>query len=57
MTEKAKFIEETITYFEEPGQQNTEKTLNLAMARAKARGIKKMVLASTIDACINNVLS
>ena len=47
MTEEAKFIEETITYFEEPGQKNTEKTLNLAMARAKARGIKKIVLAST----------
>ena len=47
MTEQAKFIEETITYFEVPGQQNTEKTLNLAMARAKARGIKKIVVAST----------
>ena len=47
MTDKTKFIEETITYFEEPGQQNTEKTLNLAMARAKARGINKIVLAST----------
>jgi len=47
VTEQAKFIEETITYFEEPGQKNTDKTLNLAMARAKARGIKKIVLAST----------
>lgn len=47
MTDQTKFIEETITYFEEPGQQNTEKTLNLAMARAKARGINKIVLAST----------
>jgi hypothetical protein len=47
VTEQARFIEETITYFEEPGQQNTEKTLNLALARAKARGIKKIVIAST----------
>jgi hypothetical protein len=47
MTEKTGFIEETITYFETPGQQNTEKTLNLALGRAEARGIKKIVLAST----------
>jgi uncharacterized protein len=44
--DKAKLIEETIVYFEEPGQQNTKATLNLALARAKARGIKKVVLAS-----------
>jgi hypothetical protein len=47
VTEEAKFIEETITYFEAPGQQNTGKTLELAVARAKARDIKKIVLAST----------
>jgi uncharacterized protein len=46
MVDKAKLIEETIVYFEEPGQQNTEMTLNLALARAKARGINKVVLAS-----------
>jgi hypothetical protein len=40
-------IQETITYFEEPGQENTEKTLELAIARAKARNIKKIVVAST----------
>jgi uncharacterized protein len=44
--EKTKLIEETIVYFEEPGQQNTETTLNLALARAQARGINKVVLAS-----------
>ena len=40
-------MEEKITYFEEPGINNTETTLKLAIERAKARGIKKMVLAST----------
>jgi uncharacterized protein len=45
--EKAKLLKETIVYFEEPGQQNTQDTLDLALERARARGIKKMVLAST----------
>jgi uncharacterized protein len=40
-------IEEKIVYFEQPGQQNTEITLKLALERAQARGIKRMVLAST----------
>jgi hypothetical protein len=40
-------IEEKIVYFEQPGQQNTETTLNSALERAQARGIKKIVLAST----------
>ena len=40
-------MEEKITYFEEPGINNTETTLKLAIERARARGIKKMVLAST----------
>ena len=40
-------MEEKIVYFEEPGVGNTEETLRLAMERAKARGIKKIVLAST----------
>jgi hypothetical protein len=40
-------LEEKIVYFEEPGKVNTEETLKLAMERAKARGIKKIVLAST----------
>ena len=39
-------IEQT-TYFEESGEINTEKVLKLAMERAEARGIKKIVLAST----------
>ncbi len=38
---------EKIVYFEEPGKVNTEETLKLAIERAKARGIHKMVLAST----------
>ena len=40
-------MEEKIVYFEEPGPANTETTLKLAAERAKARGIKKAVLAST----------
>jgi uncharacterized protein len=40
-------MEEKITYFESSGTENTEETLRLAVERAKARGIKKIVLAST----------
>jgi uncharacterized protein len=47
MTEKIGFIEEKIVYFEKPGRRNTEITLNLALERAEARGIEKIVLAST----------
>ncbi len=40
-------MEEKIVYFEKGGKENTEETLKLALERAKARGIKKVVLAST----------
>ena len=40
-------LEEKIVYFEEPGTGNTEETLRLSTERAKARGIKIIVLAST----------
>lgn len=40
-------MEEKITYFEQPGIDNTETTLRLAEERARARGIKKILLAST----------
>ena len=40
-------MEEKIVYFEKAGLENTEATLNLALERAKARGIKKIILAST----------
>jgi hypothetical protein len=40
-------LEEKIVYFERPGIENTEMTLKLAFERAKARGIKKVVMAST----------
>lgn len=40
-------MEEKIVYFEQPGIDNTEETLQLAFERAKARGIRKIVLAST----------
>jgi uncharacterized protein len=47
MTESLEFLEEKIVYFEKPGPRNTGKTLELSLARARARGIKKIVLAST----------
>jgi hypothetical protein len=40
-------LEEKIVYFEKPGVGDTEETLRLAIERAKARGITKIVLAST----------
>ena len=40
-------MEEKIVYFEAPGRRNTEETLRLVAERAKARGINKIVLAST----------
>ncbi len=40
-------MEEKIVYFEEPGPDNTLETLQLAFERAKARGISKIILAST----------
>ncbi|OGN98962.1 MAG: hypothetical protein A2Y58_01175 [Chloroflexi bacterium RBG_13_51_52] len=40
-------MEEKIVYFEKPGIENTETTLKLALERANARGIKKVVMAST----------
>ncbi|MFH1647542.1 MAG: pyruvate kinase alpha/beta domain-containing protein [Chloroflexota bacterium] len=40
-------MEEIIVYFEEPGVENTGATLRLALERAKARGINKIILAST----------
>ena len=41
------FNEEKIVYFLEPGSQNTDEVLNLALERAKKRGIKSIVVAST----------
>jgi uncharacterized protein len=41
-------MEEKVTYFEKVGRDNTEPTLKLALERAKARGIKKVVMASTL---------
>ena len=36
-----------IIYFEKPGKQNTDKTLKLAVERAKQLGIKYLVVASS----------
>jgi hypothetical protein len=41
------FLEEQIVYFEKAGRRNTEDTLRLVAERARARGINKIVLAST----------
>ena len=40
-------MEEKIIYFEKPGLENTDQVLSLVKERAQARGIKKVVLAST----------
>ena len=40
-------IEEKIVYYDESGIENTSQTLELAIERAQARGIKKIILAST----------
>ena len=40
-------MEEKIIYFEEFGAGNTEVTLNASIERASARGIRKILLAST----------
>ncbi len=40
-------MEERITYFEKPGEVNTSEVLSLVKERALARGITKIVLAST----------
>jgi len=47
LKEKSAYFEEKITYFEKIGLENTEETLRLAAERARARGITKIVLAST----------
>ena len=40
-------MKEKIVYFEKPGRENTQEALALVKERAAARGIKKIVLAST----------
>jgi len=44
---KEEKLEEKIVYFDKPGRPNTGTTLRLAAERARARGIKTIVLAST----------
>ena len=38
---------ESITYFEQPGKQNTDETLRLALETARREGLKTIILAST----------
>jgi len=40
-------MEEKIIYFEKPGKENTANVLQVIKERARARGIEKIVLAST----------
>jgi hypothetical protein len=40
-------MEEKIIYFERPGKENTDRVIELVKERARAKGIKKIVLAST----------
>jgi hypothetical protein len=44
---EARALEAKITYFESPGSKNTDATLRLALARARARDINTIILAST----------
>ena len=40
-------MEEKIVYFEKPGKENAAEVIRLVKERAQARGIKKVVMAST----------
>jgi len=40
-------MKEQITYFEQTGKENTDEVLALVKQKAKARGVSKIVLAST----------
>jgi len=40
-------MKEQIVYFEKPGRENTTEVIGLVKERARARGISKVVLAST----------
>ena len=40
-------MEEKIVYFEKPGKENTMNVIQLTKERAQARGIRRIVLAST----------
>jgi len=40
-------MEEKVIYFEKPGKENTTDVIRLIKERAQARGIKKIVVAST----------
>jgi hypothetical protein len=44
---ESKPVEAKIYYFEKPGKQNTEKTLELAIRRAEELGLNYMVVASS----------
>ncbi len=47
---------EEIFYFERPGKQNTEKTLELAVERALKRGIRYLVVASSTGETVKKAL-
>jgi len=47
LEEKSSYLEEKIIYFKTPGPINTDETLRIVSERARARGISKIVLAST----------
>jgi hypothetical protein len=45
--ERKTSMEEKIVYFAKPGRDNTAETIGLALERAAARGVKRIILAST----------
>jgi hypothetical protein len=50
-------MEEKIVYFEKPGAENTGETIRLSLERAKSRGIRKFILASTRGGTARAVLA
>ncbi len=49
-------MEEKIYYFEKPGKENTEKTVELAIERAEKRGIRHVIFASSTGFTARKIL-
>ena len=49
-------MEEKIVYFEKPGKGNTAEVIRLVKERAQARGINRLVVASTRGATAKKFL-
>ena len=49
-------MEEKIFYFQKPGKENTEKTVELSVERARRKGIRNMVFASSTGYTARKIL-